>query len=160
MEAQKASEEVTSQSPPKSPGKGKKASAKPSAKSVSPVKSTGKKSVSPKGDNKNKSPIPEDATVVSKPDEPALPQPGSDDWVYVADKVDSKLAKILCDHWDLVENTYINGSKYVFRKIRSEREQIIRYFFNIKLNFKEYLRRPDTKQVYIDLFVKVNLKKS
>lgn len=92
---------------------------------------------------------------VAKSDEPALPQPGSDDWVYVSEKIDTRLAKILSDHWDLVENTYISGSKYVFRKIRSEREQIIRYFFNIKLNFKQYLRRPDTKQVYVDAFIKV-----
>ena len=112
---------------------------------------------SSKGD-KTKSPIPEDqATITTKSDEPAAPQPGSDEWVYVAEKVDPRLAKILCDHWDLVENIYINGSKYVFRKIRTEREQIIRYFFNIKLNFKEYLRRPDTKQVYVDAFVKVTL---
>ncbi len=86
-------------------------------------------------------------------DEPS--KPGSADWVYVDEKLNEKLAKIMCDHWDVTENSYLTNSKYVFRKIRAEREQIIRYFFTAKTNFKEYLRRPDTKQVYIDSFVKV-----
>ena len=71
------------------------------------------------------------------------------------EKLDAGLAKILCDHWDVIEGTYVNGSKHVFRKIRGEREQIIRYFFNSKTNFKQYLRRPDTKQLDVDSFIKV-----
>lgn len=64
------------------------------------------------------------------------------------------MAKIICNHWDIVENSYIDNSKFVFRKIRNEREQIIRYFFTIKSNFKEYLKRPDTKQIEVESFVK------
>lgn len=64
--------------------------------------------------------------------------------------------KILCDHWDVIEIGYINGVKFVFRKIRREREQIIRYFFEIKKNFFEFLTRPDTKQIEAENFVKVN----
>jgi hypothetical protein len=65
------------------------------------------------------------------------------------------MAKIMCDHWDVIENSYLDNSKFVFRKIRNEREQIIRYYFAIKNNFKDYLKRPDTKQLEIDAFVKV-----
>jgi len=81
-------------------------------------------------------------------------KPGSSDWAYVDDSLDTKIAKILCDHWDVTETCYMSGTKHVFRKIRSEREQCIRYFFETKRTFKEYLRRPDSKQVYVDAFVK------
>lgn len=94
-----------------------------------------------------------------KGDEPPQPpQPGADDYTYVNEKLDMRMAKILSDHWDVIENTYINSSKFVFRRIRNEREQIIRYFFSIKSNFKEYLRRPDTKQIEVEVFVKVSQK--
>ena len=84
------------------------------------------------------------------------PQPGSPNYVYINEKIDLRISKILCDHWDVIENTYIDSSKFVFRKIRNEREQIIRYFFSIKSNFKEYLKRPDTKQIEVEAFVKVS----
>lgn len=92
-------------------------------------------------------------TTETNAPEPA--KPGSHDWQYVEEKLDNKIARILCDHWDVTENSYIDNSKHVFRKIRAEREQIIRYFYNIKATFKEYLKRPDSKQVYVDAFVKV-----
>jgi hypothetical protein len=53
-----------------------------------------------------------------------------------------------------MESSYIGNSKYVFRKIRIDRDQIIRYFHKIKVDFKKYLRRPDSKQEYVDSFVK------
>ena len=65
-----------------------------------------------------------------------------------------KIAKIICDQWELVEITYTNGIKFIFRKIRKEREQIIRYLFQIKRNFLDYLKRPDTKQIELEFFIK------
>lgn len=65
------------------------------------------------------------------------------------------MAKILCNQWDVVENSYVENAKYVFRKIRVNKEEIIRYFFDMKTDFKEYLRRPDTKQEFVDIFIKV-----
>jgi hypothetical protein len=85
------------------------------------------------------------------------PQPGDDNYTYVVEKVEDKMAKIVCDYWDIIELSYINGSKFVFRKIRVEREQIIRYFFTIKTNFLDYLKRPDTKQIELEAFIKVNI---
>ena len=79
--------------------------------------------------------------------------------MYVNEKIDSKLTKILCDLWDVVEIRYVNGVKFVFRKIRKEREQIIRYLFEIKRSFFEYLTRPDTKQIETENFIKVKKKK-
>ena len=43
-----------------------------------------------------------------------------------------ELAKILADHWEAVEKTYIQNGKFVFRKVRDERENIYRYFFQIR----------------------------
>lgn len=65
-----------------------------------------------------------------------------------------KIAKIICDQWELVEITYTNGIKFIFRKIRKEREHIIRYLFQIKRNFLDYLKRPDTKQIELEFFIK------
>lgn len=65
------------------------------------------------------------------------------------------MAKICCDYWDIIENGYIKNSKFVFRNIRYEREQIIRYLFNTKSDFVEYLKRPDAKQIEIESFIKV-----
>ena len=130
----------------KSPDKG---SPKASAKPASPKgKKGGKKGSKP-------------TTPASEPQpvQPAQPKPveivpGSDEWIYVKEKIDPIMAKVLCEQWDLIENYYMSNSKFVFRKIRNEREQIIRYFFNIKSTFKEYLQRPDTKQEVVDMFVK------
>jgi hypothetical protein len=75
--------------------------------------------------------------------------------VYVNEKLSLLVARILCNHWDVVENSYVENAKFVFRKIRIDREDIIRYFFSIKKDFKEFLRRPDTKQEFVDNFLKV-----
>ena len=60
-------------------------------------------------------------------------------------------------YWEAVENTYIDSSKTVFRKVRDEREVIIRYFYQIRQDFLEYLRRPDHKQEFVSQFQKVSL---
>ncbi len=103
-------------------------------------------------------PPPPQEEQVAKVEEPISMQPGSDEYVYLNEKIEPRMAKIMCDHWDVIENSYVDNSKFVFRKIRTEREQIIRYFFAIKNNFKDYLKRPDTKQLEIESFVKVQKK--
>jgi hypothetical protein len=165
---------IEAQSSPKSSAKGKKGGKDSKATNAkSPKAKSPDKSVSPKGSkattpkskgkkgSKPATPVPAqtEAPQVPKGDEPPQPpQPGADDYTYVNEKLDMRMAKILSDHWDVIENTYINSSKFVFRRIRNEREQIIRYFFSIKSNFKEYLRRPDTKQIEVEVFVKVSQK--
>ena len=159
------------QSPKGNSAKGKKGTkdskagkspAKSPAKSSSPAKSGGKTPTSKnKKGSKPVTPVPAQTEVavsaLPKIDENLPPQPGAPNYVYISEKIDSRMSKVLCDHWDVIENTYMDSSKFVFRKIRSEREQIIRYFFNIKSNFKEYLRRPDIKQIEVESFIKVNV---
>lgn len=43
-----------------------------------------------------------------------------------------ELAEVLAKYWENVEQTYVGNSKHVFRKLRDERENIYRYFFQIK----------------------------
>ena len=50
---------------------------------------------------------------------------------------------------------YIDASKIVFRNIRHERSSLIDHFYNVKVNFKSFLDRPDAKQEYVDVFIKV-----
>jgi hypothetical protein len=54
-----------------------------------------------------------------------------------------------------VEFNYIDASKLVFRNIRLERSHLIDHFYTVKVNFKTFLDRPDSKQEYVDVFVKV-----
>jgi hypothetical protein len=56
-----------------------------------------------------------------------------------------------------VEFNYIDACKVVFRNVRLERSHLIDHFYTAKVNFKIFLDRPDTKQEYVDVFVKVIL---
>jgi hypothetical protein len=165
-----------SQSPPKSGHKGKKGQHKSPKGAKSPkgeksetrsASKTTKKSASPKG-ARGKKPITPPATLppselsnntTAKIEDVKVIEPGSEEWVYVDEKLETTVAKILCDQWDVIENNYVENSKYVFRSIRVDREQIIRYLYNIKKDFKEYLRRPDKKKEFVDSFIKVKLSK-
>ena len=65
------------------------------------------------------------------------------------------MAKILAPQWDMIEKQYVDNSKVVFRNIREERERIIRYFYQIRKDYKSYLRRPDSKQEFVSAWQKV-----
>lgn len=43
-----------------------------------------------------------------------------------------ELAKVLATHWEELEKAYVNNTKEVFHKTRLERENIYRYFYQIK----------------------------
>jgi hypothetical protein len=86
---------------------------------------------------------------------PKSPEPGSEKWIYADEKLDNNIAKILSDYWDLIENTYVGSTKFVFRKLRIEKEQIIRYIYKIKSDFKKYIKRSDGRQEYVDTFIEV-----
>ena len=150
------------QTPPKSTKSKKGAKSPKGDKSPAKEKSQSPAKGSKKGDSaKTKSkkgttpPPPAEPEPAPVQNEPKPPEPGSEDWIYVNEKLSVLVARILCNHWDVVENSYVENAKFVFRKIRVDREDIIRYFHNIKKDFKEFLRRPDTKQEFVDTFVKV-----
>ncbi|WAR24394.1 SPEF2-like protein [Mya arenaria] len=112
-------------------------------------KSRGASPKSKKGSGKKgKTPEPEPEPVPEEPTGPPPPQPGSEEWEFVDQELEKELAKILADHWEAVEKMYIQDGKFVFRKIRDERENIYRYFFQIRKDYLAYLRRPDHKQEF------------
>ncbi|XP_052777050.1 sperm flagellar protein 2-like isoform X2 [Mya arenaria] len=118
-------------------------------------KSRGASPKSKKGSGKKgKTPEPEPEPVPEEPTGPPPPQPGSEEWEFVDQELEKELAKILADHWEAVEKMYIQDGKFVFRKIRDERENIYRYFFQIRKDYLAYLRRPDHKQEFVSQFQK------
>ncbi|XP_069125844.1 sperm flagellar protein 2-like isoform X2 [Argopecten irradians] len=155
-------------------GSGKKSGSRPSSKesrskspkdkkSASPKRGSGKKSDSgsakkgsrgsspksrTKSGKKGKTPEPEPEPEPEEPKGPPPPEPGSEEWEFVNLKLDDEIATILANYWESTEQTYVKNSKHVFRKEREERENIYRYFYQIRKDFLSYLRRPDNKQVY------------
>lgn len=69
--------------------------------------------------------------------------------------IEDQLAEVLAPYWEAVENTYVASSKSSFRKIRDEREMIIRYFYQIRQDFMQFLKRPDHKQEFVTQWQKV-----
>ncbi|XP_074662046.1 sperm flagellar protein 2-like [Tubulanus polymorphus] len=103
---------------------------------------SGKEKSSPKGSakrgrsgKKSKTPEPIEPIEPLEPLEPAgppPPQPGSQQWTFVDLPIEPELASVLATNWDAIETTYLSNSKVVFRNVREERENVIRYFYQIK----------------------------
>ncbi|XP_060552949.1 sperm flagellar protein 2-like isoform X2 [Ruditapes philippinarum] len=150
-----SSKESRSKSP-KDKKRDKSGSPKRSAGSKdSAKKSRGSSPKSKKGSGKKaKTPEPEPEPEPEVPAGPPPPEPGSEEWEFVDQFINQNLAKVLADHWEHVENMYIKNGKFVFRKVRDERENIYRYFFQIRKDFLAYLRRPDHKQEFVSQFQK------
>ncbi|XP_005100478.1 sperm flagellar protein 2 isoform X2 [Aplysia californica] len=136
----------------KSP-KGKKSDTG-SAKDKKGSRGSSPKSAGKKGSKKSKTPEPEPEPEPEEPSGPPPPKPGDEEWEFVDLDVDDELAKVLVLHWEETEKTYVNNCKTVFRNLRGERENIYRYFFQIRKDFLQYLRRPDSKQEFIEQWQK------
>ncbi|KAL5265353.1 hypothetical protein ACHWQZ_G006182 [Mnemiopsis leidyi] len=93
-------------------------------------------------------------TIQEEAPKPPEPKPGSDEWVYVDEPIPHDAANILFPQWELVEDSYLKLCKHTFKKIREERETIIRYFYSTKKNFLVFLQRPDNKQTFVTSWVK------
>ncbi|XP_053555644.1 sperm flagellar protein 2 [Bombina bombina] len=76
-------------------------------------------------------------------------QPGSPEWVYVNEPLPKEIPEFLVPYWETVENTYGNTIKSVLRSVRDEQQIVIRYLYNIKNQFKDFLKRPDFKQEFV-----------
>ncbi|CAF3645652.1 unnamed protein product [Rotaria sordida] len=126
-------------------------------KDRSPAASAAKKGSPKAGGKKGKKEeeaTPTVGTVPPEPQGPPPPKPGSEEWIYVKEPIDSEISTILSNYYDAVELNYIDACKIVFRNIRLERSYLVDHFYNAKVNFKIFLDRPDTKQEYVDVFVK------
>ncbi|XP_078413355.1 sperm flagellar protein 2 [Cetorhinus maximus] len=85
-----------------------------------------------------------------EPQRPPPPKPGSEQWVYVDTPVPQEVAQYLALYWNNIEDTYINTIHNMMQEQRGERHRIIRYLYNIREDFQEYLQsRPDHKQEFV-----------
>ncbi|XP_072461926.1 sperm flagellar protein 2 isoform X4 [Notamacropus eugenii] len=132
----KTSEAGKTQSPPKE-GKGKKGETSPKGKGKgSDKKSSGKKS-------------PVEESPPPPPPGPPPIKPGSEEWVYVDEPLAPEIPQYLVPYWETIENSYINTIKAILRQIRDERHSVLYYLHDIRLNYQEYLQRPDHKQEFV-----------
>uniref|UniRef100_A0A2C9KBG9 Calponin-homology (CH) domain-containing protein n=1 Tax=Biomphalaria glabrata TaxID=6526 RepID=A0A2C9KBG9_BIOGL len=99
---------------------------------------------------KTQTPEPE----VEVPSGPPPIKPSDPEWIFVDQNLDMELASVLSLHWEETEKAYINNCKTVFHATRSERENIFRYFYQIRKDFVQFLKRPDCKQEYVDQWQK------
>ncbi|KAM8960886.1 sperm flagellar protein 2 [Pelodytes ibericus] len=118
-------------------------------------KDSGKKS--PKsGSARGRSPGKKSRTAPATP-EPREPtpvgpppiQPGSADWVYVDEPLSQEIPQFLVPYWETIENTYGITIKAALRSMRQERLIVIHYLYDIRITFKDYLKRPDHKQEFV-----------
>uniref|UniRef100_K1P929 Sperm flagellar protein 2 n=1 Tax=Magallana gigas TaxID=29159 RepID=K1P929_MAGGI len=155
-----------SKSPKDKKGRDKSGSPKRSASSKKSEAGSkkGSRGSSPKSKKssgkKRKTPEPEPEPEPQEPTGPPPPEPGSEEWEFVDLPLEKDLAEVLAKYWENVEKTYVGNSKHVFRKLRDERENIYRYFYQIKKDYLAYLRRPDNKQVYVNQWQKLPVERA
>ncbi|KAG7481571.1 hypothetical protein MATL_G00067490 [Megalops atlanticus] len=83
------------------------------------------------------------------PSEALLPAPGSGDWVYVDEPLPKEVPEYLAPYWENVCSSYVANVKTVMQNLRTERNLIISHLYNIREDFKQYLKRPDHKQEFV-----------
>ncbi|XP_051845697.1 sperm flagellar protein 2 isoform X5 [Antechinus flavipes] len=114
----------------------------------------GKIAVSPKGKGADKKGLGKKSPVeeVSPPPPPPGPppvKPGSEEWVYVDEPLPPEIPRYLVPFWETIENSYINTIKAILRQIRDERHNVLYYLHDARLNYQEFLQRPDHKQEFV-----------
>ncbi|XP_066936728.1 sperm flagellar protein 2-like isoform X2 [Clytia hemisphaerica] len=146
-----------SASPKKGKGKDKKEKEK-EARSPSPHKkrSDSKRSISSKpssigsrGKTGSKESIMADEEKVEIPSRPPSPLPGSLEWAYVDQPIDTDFVNVLLSNWENIEDIYIKSCKHIFRSIRHENENVLQYFYRTRKSYIEFLQRPDAKQIFV-----------
>ncbi|XP_051498713.1 LOW QUALITY PROTEIN: sperm flagellar protein 2 [Apus apus] len=73
-------------------------------------------------------------------------EPGSEKWIYVDEPLPKEIPHFLVPYWEMVENSYINSIKTIFRCLRDEHHSVIYYLADIRKKFQNYLKCPDLKQ--------------
>lgn len=63
-----------------------------------------------------------------------------------------QLMAVLADEWAMLEITYTNLTKYLFRGLRNQRMVLDRYFYDTKKHFVMFLEQPDSKQEIVRAF--------
>ncbi|XP_018418957.1 PREDICTED: sperm flagellar protein 2 [Nanorana parkeri] len=144
-------------------GKGKSKSPKDSSldkkekkKDTPRGKDSGRKSPKTGSPRRGRSPGKKNKSVPTTPEPTALTpvgpppiQPGSAQWVYVNEPLPKEIPEFLVPYWETIEKTYEAATKAGLKSMRQERFIVIHYLYDIRIKFKDYLKRPDHKQEFV-----------
>ncbi|XP_028852593.1 sperm flagellar protein 2 isoform X2 [Denticeps clupeoides] len=75
--------------------------------------------------------------------------PGSVNWVYVDEPLPKEIAEYLVPYWENMCNSYVTNIKAVMQNLRDERNMIIHHLYNIREEFKQFLKQSDLKQQFV-----------
>ncbi|XP_056402639.1 sperm flagellar protein 2 isoform X2 [Hyla sarda] len=158
----------TTQEPPATTSDKKTSAKKGKGRSKSPKDSSVEKKDTPRGKDsapkspksgspRGRSPGKKTKSVPTTPEPSSTPppagpppiMPGSVEWVYVKEPLPQEVPEFLVSYWETIEKTYENHVKVGLRSLRQEQLIMIHYLYDIRNQFKEYLRRPDHKQEFV-----------
>jgi len=91
-----------------------------------------------------------ESAAVKTVNPPSKLVPTDADYTFVFEAIQQDLYKPLVKIWDATEKKYIATLKEIFRKIRTEREEILMYLYNTRTQYTTYLKRSDRKQPFIN----------
>ena len=81
-------------------------------------------------------------------------RPGDIGWEYCSRPVPEEVCNFLARLWDSTEEHYIATCKEAFSALRQTQHISCKYIYQMRVEFREYLRRPDQKQVIVTQFQK------
>ena len=79
-------------------------------------------------------------------------RPGEVGWEYCDKSIQKEVTLFLAKLWDATEDYYITACKEFFSALRQSQHIDCKYIFQTREEFREYLRRPDQKQVIVSQF--------
>ncbi|KAI6646164.1 sperm flagellar protein 2 [Oopsacas minuta] len=86
--------------------------------------------------------------------EESVVKPGEIGWDYCDKPIPNVVSNYLARLWNATEDYYINTCKEAFSSIRQAQHISCKYIYRTREEFREYLRRPDQKQVIVSQFQK------
>jgi len=64
-----------------------------------------------------------------------------------------QLGRILQHLWDTMETNFCTNARRVFHAVREERGVLSKHLLDLRVEFQEFLARPDSKQQLLDAFI-------
>ena len=100
-------------------------------------------------------PIPEtreESAELASAGEEAAVKAGEDGWEYCDKPIPNEISDILAKLWDSAEDHYIATCKDAFSALRQSQHISCKYIYHTREEFREYLKRPDQKQIIVSQF--------
>ena len=95
-----------------------------------------------------------DSKQSTEDEEKPVVRPGEIGWEYCSRPIPEEVCTFLARLWDSTEDHYITTCKEVFSALRQTQHISCKYIYQMRVEFREYLRRPDQKQVIVTQFQK------